>query len=81
MPRLFCACCGRPFQRTSMRGPAPLYCSDDCRRQMAVRRRAWTRADLVVLHQPHVEVAAAELGAAKLEANENRNRRRARRAA
>ncbi|WP_431861905.1 hypothetical protein [Azospirillum sp.] len=47
MPRLFCACCGRPFERSSTRGPSPLYCSADCRRQMAVRRRAWTRADLI----------------------------------
>ncbi|WP_448188099.1 hypothetical protein [Azospirillum sp. sgz301742] len=52
MTRLFCACCGRPFQRQSTRGPAPLYCSTDCRIQMAVRRRAWTRADLVVTPQP-----------------------------
>lgn len=35
-----------------MRGPAPLYCSNDCRVQIAVRRRAWTRADLVVTPYP-----------------------------
>ncbi|WP_148294180.1 hypothetical protein [Azospirillum sp. B506] len=46
MTTLYCACCGRPFVRTSTRGPAPLYCSQDCRIQMAVRRRAWSdRAD------------------------------------
>ncbi|CAO3448400.1 hypothetical protein [Azospirillum largimobile] len=42
MTTLYCACCGRPFVRTSARGPAPRYCSQDCRLQMAVRRRAWT---------------------------------------
>jgi len=42
--RLYCACCGRPFERKTRRGPAPLYCSDDCRRQIAVRRRMWSRA-------------------------------------
>ncbi|WP_148219155.1 hypothetical protein [Azospirillum sp. B510] len=42
MTTLYCACCGRPFIRTSTRGPAPRYCSHDCRRQMAIRRRAWT---------------------------------------
>ncbi|CBS87922.1 hypothetical protein [Azospirillum lipoferum] len=41
MTTLYCACCGRPFIRTSARGPAPRYCSQDCRLQMAVRRRAW----------------------------------------
>ena len=41
MPTLYCACCGRPFLRASLRGPAPRYCSRDCRLQMAVRRRAW----------------------------------------
>lgn len=41
MTTLYCACCGRPFVRTSARGPAPFYCSQDCRLQMAVRRRAW----------------------------------------
>lgn len=46
MRTLYCACCGRPFHRTSMRGPAPLYCSADCRAQMQVRRRAWTAAGL-----------------------------------
>ncbi|HYD70702.1 hypothetical protein [Azospirillum sp.] len=44
MTRLYCACCGRPFERKTRRGPAPLYCSDDCRRQIAVRRRMWSRA-------------------------------------
>ena len=29
-----------------MRGPAPLYCSNDCRVQMAVRRRVWARVDV-----------------------------------
>ncbi|SMH56961.1 hypothetical protein SAMN02982994_4223 [Azospirillum lipoferum] len=42
MPKLYCACCGRPFARASSRGPVPLYCSRDCRVQMATRRRAWT---------------------------------------
>ncbi|WP_146210700.1 hypothetical protein [Azospirillum sp. TSO35-2] len=42
MDTLYCACCGRPFLRASSRGPAPLYCSRDCRLQIAVRRRAWT---------------------------------------
>ena len=41
MEALYCACCGRPFKRASHRGPAPLYCSQDCRRQIAVRRRVW----------------------------------------
>lgn len=41
MEALYCACCGRPFTRASRRGPAPLYCSSDCRLQMAVRRRVW----------------------------------------
>lgn len=45
MRTLYCACCGRPFHRTSLRGPAPLYCSADCRAQMQVRRRAWSAAD------------------------------------
>lgn len=47
MQPLFCACCGRPFKRASRRGPAPLYCSRDCRRQMDVRRRAWADVDPV----------------------------------
>ena len=42
MSTLYCACCGQPFQRASSRGPAPLYCSRDCRRQMEVRRRVWS---------------------------------------
>ncbi|PGH52802.1 hypothetical protein CRT60_22935 [Azospirillum palustre] len=42
MTTLYCACCGRPFVRTSARGPAPFYCSQDCRLQMAIRRRAWS---------------------------------------
>ncbi len=41
MTDLYCACCGRPFVRLSSRGPAPSYCSRDCRVQMAARRRAW----------------------------------------
>ena len=41
METLYCACCGRPFKRASQRGPTPIYCSQDCRRQIAVRRRAW----------------------------------------
>lgn len=45
MRTLYCACCGRPFHRTSPRGPAPLYCSADCRAQMQVRRRVWSAAD------------------------------------
>lgn len=45
MTTLYCACCGRPFTRTSTRGPAPRYCSQDCRLQMAVRRRAWSARD------------------------------------
>lgn len=44
MTKLYCACCGRPFARASSRGPAPLYCSHDCRLQMAARRRAWNAA-------------------------------------
>ncbi|MGF7173574.1 hypothetical protein [Azospirillum doebereinerae] len=39
--QLHCACCGRPFARPSMRGPAPLYCSADCQKQMRVRMRVW----------------------------------------
>ncbi|WP_448204713.1 hypothetical protein [Azospirillum sp. sgz302134] len=39
--RLHCACCARPFARTSHRGPAPLYCSTDCRAQMRIRQRVW----------------------------------------
>lgn len=39
--RLHCACCARPFARTSRRGPAPLYCSADCRAQMRIRQRVW----------------------------------------
>ncbi len=39
--RLYCACCARPFARTSQRGPAPLYCSADCRAQMRIRQRVW----------------------------------------
>jgi hypothetical protein len=38
---IYCVCCGRPFTRTSQRGPAPLYCSQDCRRQIQIRRRVW----------------------------------------
>lgn len=38
---LHCACCGRAFSRPSSRGPAPLYCSEDCRKQMRVRARVW----------------------------------------
>lgn len=45
MDTLYCACCGRPFKRASRRGPAPLYCSQDCRRQIAVRRRTWAALD------------------------------------
>lgn len=45
MTKLYCACCGRPFARASLRGPAPLYCSHDCRLQMAVRRRAWNAVE------------------------------------
>ncbi|MDQ2105009.1 hypothetical protein [Azospirillum isscasi] len=41
MNTLYCACCGQPFHRSSPRGPAPLYCSRDCRRQIEVRRRVW----------------------------------------
>lgn len=46
MDTLYCACCGRPFRRSSPRGPAPLYCSRDCRRQIEVRRRVWTSLEL-----------------------------------
>ncbi|CAO3442016.1 hypothetical protein [Azospirillum argentinense] len=42
MTTLYCACCGQPFRRSSPRGPAPLYCSRDCRRQIEVRRRVWS---------------------------------------
>ncbi|MCG5241052.1 hypothetical protein [Azospirillum doebereinerae] len=45
MTPLYCACCGRPFARTSPRGPAPLYCSRDCRLQIATRRRVWTEVE------------------------------------
>lgn len=38
---LHCLCCGQLFERSSGKGPQPYYCSGDCRRQMAVRRRAW----------------------------------------
>jgi len=41
---LHCACCGRPFVRPSTRGPAPLYCSSDCQKQMRVRMRVWNGA-------------------------------------
>lgn len=51
MTTLYCACCGRPFIRTSARGPAPRYCSQDCRLQMAVRRRAWTAREAAEEHQ------------------------------
>lgn len=40
--QLHCACCGRPFVRPSLRGPAPLYCSTDCQKQMRVRSRVWS---------------------------------------
>lgn len=40
--QLHCACCGRPFTRPSTRGPAPLYCSTDCQKQMRVRTRVWS---------------------------------------
>lgn len=39
---LHCACCGRPFARNSCRGPAPLYCSADCRTQIRIRQRVWS---------------------------------------
>ncbi|WP_247883028.1 hypothetical protein [Azospirillum brasilense] len=39
---LHCACCGRPFTRASGRGPAPLYCSADCRTQIRIRQRVWS---------------------------------------
>jgi len=42
---LHCACCGRPFVRPSTRGPAPLYCSADCQKQMRVRTRVWSGRD------------------------------------
>ena len=42
-PTLHCACCGRPFNRASGRGPAPLYCSADCRVQMRIRQRPGPR--------------------------------------
>ncbi|MFC5359158.1 hypothetical protein [Azospirillum himalayense] len=41
-PTLHCACCGRPFTRASGRGPAPLYCSADCRTQIRIRQRVWS---------------------------------------
>lgn len=41
-PTLHCACCGRPFTRTSGRGPTPLYCSADCRTQIRIRQRVWS---------------------------------------
>ncbi|NUB07729.1 hypothetical protein FW320_16295 [Azospirillum sp. Vi22] len=42
VPKLHCACCGRPFTRASGRGPAPLYCSADCRTQIRIRQRVWS---------------------------------------
>ncbi|MBK3778496.1 hypothetical protein JJL56_10135 [Azospirillum sp. YIM DDC1] len=53
MTTLYCACCGQPFRRSSSRGPAPLYCSRDCRRQIEVRRRVWAS------RQPAERAAAA----------------------
>jgi predicted nucleic acid-binding Zn ribbon protein len=55
MKNLHCLCCGRPFVRTSPRGPAPRYCSQDCRRQMEVRRRAWAKAEPAVMPQPAMQ--------------------------
>lgn len=56
MTTLYCACCGRPFVRTSARGPAPFYCSQDCRLQMAIRRRAWSeRTDNITATRRTVE--------------------------
>ncbi len=48
METLYCACCGRPFKRSSPRGPVPLYCSRDCRRQIEVRRRTWAAMGAVM---------------------------------
>ena len=33
------------FTQEIMRGPAPLYCSVDCQKQMRVRNRVWSRRD------------------------------------
>lgn len=41
MSEYYCVCCGQRFERSCRRGRAPRYCSASCRRQMAVRRRAW----------------------------------------
>lgn len=46
MEALYCACCGQPFKRAHQRGPAPLYCSRDCRRQIEVRRRTWSAMEV-----------------------------------
>ena len=57
---LHCTCCGRPFSRTSRRGPAPLYCSFDCRAQMRVRARAWNgRAAKVPAYPPAPQLEKA----------------------
>ncbi|WP_114861777.1 hypothetical protein [Azospirillum brasilense] len=60
MTTLYCACCGQPFRRSSPRGPAPLYCSRDCRRQIEVRRRVW--ASLQAVERP-AAAPLAPLGA------------------
>ncbi|KAA0678661.1 hypothetical protein DS843_19565 [Roseomonas genomospecies 6] len=60
-PTLHCACCGRPFTRASGRGPAPLYCSADCRVQMRIRQRVWAnRPGYAPVHpEPRFEAACA----------------------
>ena len=63
MHTLYCACCGQPFHRSSPRGPAPLYCSRDCRRQMEVRRRVWASLDLAERAPAAPVVTAAPRGA------------------
>lgn len=73
MNTLYCACCGRPFVRTSARGPAPRYCSHDCRLQMAVRRRAWA----LRTEAGRAEIGRMEAGRMKtgrMEAAAGRNR-------
>ncbi len=63
MDTLYCACCGRPFKRLSTRGPAPLYCSQDCRRQIDVRRRARLAAEARELQRTNDNAEARRLSA------------------
>ncbi len=69
METLYCACCGRPFTRASRRGPAPLYCSRDCRRQIEVRRRTWLSLETAGGRVPSVvwEIVRQKGGGARSE--------------